>query len=99
MTLRSASLNLCLLCIGLMTACGSQRAVVRDSKDYASTPRLPSPHSGTYARATSTPNDPVIAAIMGQHKWDASLSGAAAGLAVGRLMNNRAVTAWRAREG
>ena len=88
------------LTLGLcaVVACAGQRNAVRDSKDYASTPKLPSPHSGTYARAPSTPRDPVIASITGHHTWDASLAGAAAGLAVSRLMDDRSITAWRARE-
>jgi hypothetical protein len=97
-TSRFASFRWCLVGVCLVVACAGQRKAVRDSKDYASIPKLPSPHSGTYARAPSTPRDPVIASIVAGHTWDASLSGAAAGLAVDRLMDNRPITGWRARE-
>lgn len=98
MTSLYASIGWCLVGSLLLTACAGKRDAVRDSKDYASTPKLPSPHSGTYARAPSTPRDPVIASMVSNHTWDASLSGAAAGLAVARLMNDTAITGWRARE-
>jgi len=46
-------------------------------------PRLPSPRSGSYARALQVPQDPVVRAVVRDRRWDASLAGAAAGLALG----------------
>ncbi len=67
--------------------------------DYESTPHLPSPRSGTYARVQAHPADPAIAAAMDGRPWNASLSGAAAGLALDAARDGRcAVEAWRVQE-
>lgn len=46
------------------------------------TPRLPAPRAGSYAHAVQIPQDPVVRAVVGDRTWDASLAGAAAGLAL-----------------
>jgi hypothetical protein len=45
-------------------------------------PRLPAPRAGSYARAVQVPSDPVVRALVDGRTWDASLAGAAAGLAL-----------------
>jgi hypothetical protein len=50
--------------------------------DLMAPPQLPSPRAGTYARVPQTPKDPVVRAVVGERTWDASLAGAAAGLAL-----------------
>lgn len=49
---------------------------------WEDTPRLPSPHSSTYSEFVTTPNDTAVASIVGAARWDASLSGAAASVAL-----------------
>ena len=66
--------------------------------DYISSPKLPAPSAGTYARVPQTPKDPVIASTTKSHNWDASLSGAAAGLALDFLETGQPITDWSARE-
>ncbi|TVQ94415.1 MAG: hypothetical protein EA397_01730 [Deltaproteobacteria bacterium] len=46
------------------------------------TPRLPAPRAGTYAQTIQIPQDPVVRSIVAGRNWDASLAGAAAGLAL-----------------
>lgn len=50
--------------------------------DLAAAPQLPSPQAGSYARVVQRPKDPVIRGAVGDRSWDASLAGAAAGLAL-----------------
>jgi hypothetical protein len=45
-------------------------------------PRLPSPRAGSYGRAIAQPSDPIVRSIIGNRRWDASLAGTAAGLAL-----------------
>jgi len=45
-------------------------------------PRLPSPSAGSYARAPAEPTDPPLVALMHGKRWDASLAGAAAAVAL-----------------
>lgn len=63
-----------------------------------SPPRLPSPRAGTYTRLSSRPNDPVIAGLVEGLNWDASLSGAAAGLALNAAANKGGLMGWEVRE-
>jgi hypothetical protein len=49
---------------------------------FASVPQLPNPKAGSYARVIQSPTDPAVIAIIGDRRWDASLAGAAAGLAL-----------------
>lgn len=60
------------------------------SSFYASPPQLPSPHAGAYARVKTKPSDPVIRSVVADWPWEASLSGAAAGIALD-LVSERAV--------
>ena len=74
----------------LLSGCGPKRSQMSPtlvSSPYATTPQLPSPRAGTYARVISTPSDPAIAATIGERRWDASLSGAASGLALRSVDN------------
>ena len=66
--------------------------------DYMSSPKLPAPSAGTYARVPQTPRDPVVASTVKSLRWDASLSGAAAGLALDFLETGQPITDWSARE-
>ncbi len=61
-------------------------------------PRLPSPVAGSYARVPDTPADPVIAALVAKHSWDASLSGAAAGVALAAVAGTGGLERWEVRE-
>ncbi|MCB9677005.1 MAG: hypothetical protein H6737_17950 [Alphaproteobacteria bacterium] len=68
---------------------------------WDTTPRLPAPIAGVYTRSAETPPDPPLADLLAGRAWDASLSGAAAGVAL-RLIHDGAkgpgVTRWRVRE-
>ncbi|MBT3219431.1 MAG: hypothetical protein HN348_10095 [Proteobacteria bacterium] len=66
--------------------------------DYESTPRLPSPSSGTYAQVPSTPTDHVVASVVGLRQWDASLSGAAAAIALSAVEGSGGLARWELRE-
>lgn len=66
--------------------------------DYTLAPRLPSPTAGTYARHQAESPDPIIAALVGPRALDASLSGAAAGLALGAIGAQGGLTGWEVRE-
>ncbi|MEZ4241421.1 MAG: hypothetical protein R3F59_35775 [Myxococcota bacterium] len=50
--------------------------------DWSEQPHLPSPTAGTYALAPSDPPDRAIASVVSGKHYDASLAGAAAGLAL-----------------
>jgi hypothetical protein len=63
---------------------------------WADTPTLPSPSAGTYARAPGLPPDPPLAALLAGTRWDASLSGAAAGIALA-LAETPALPNWQVR--
>ena len=71
--------------------------------DWEATPRLPSPSAGTYARVKMAPQDPGVRQVMGTRDWDASLGGAAAGIALNLVHRRGTLTppeireaAWRA---
>ena len=49
---------------------------------FATVPQLPNPKAGSYARVIQSPADPAVIAVLGDKRWDASLAGAAAGLAL-----------------
>jgi hypothetical protein len=66
--------------------------------DAAVAPRLPAPSAGTYARLDAEPQDSVIGAVMGRRAWDASLSGAAAGLALSAVAGTGGLAAWEVRD-
>lgn len=53
-----------------------------DSEALSQPPVLPNPRAGTYARVPKKPADPVVRSVIGDRTWDASLGGAAAGLAL-----------------
>ena len=88
----AAALTLC-LCMGCRG--GPSPASVAD---YAQPPQLPAPSAGTYARVPAIPNDPIVAMTVKNKGWDASLSGAAAGLALDFLEKGQPITDWSARE-
>ena len=71
----------------MLTACGPKRAPVATggSSPFAATPHLPNPRAGSYARVIQSPTDPAVAAVIADRRWDASLSGTAAGLALRSL--------------
>jgi len=65
------------------------------------TPRLPAPIAGVYARSPEIPTDVALAKFVIDKPWDASLSGAAAGLAlklVNEMTHGPGLTRWRVRE-
>lgn len=61
-------------------------------------PRLPSPTSARYVRSQGQPSDAVITELAKAHRWDESLSGAAASLALNWAELGTVPTTWRARE-
>lgn len=67
---------------------------------WAEVPRLPAPTAGSYNRSAESPTDRPVAQLVGRHRWDASLSGAAAGLALDlvKLDTKKALTRWKVRE-
>lgn len=82
--------------------CASKRvqtsAVEIQEAALAATPRLPAPRAGTYTRLAQKPTDPVIAALVQGLTWDASLSGAAARLALDAARGNAGLYPWEIRE-
>ncbi len=81
--------------IPLLAACAHVVPV-----DYAETPRLPAPVAGTYARVVADPPDPAVAALLAGRAWDASVGGAAAGVALwaADVGCDAPVPRWRAQE-
>ena len=61
-------------------------------------PRVPAPEAGTYARVTDLPPDPVVAHLLETYRYDASLGGAAAGLALEASQGTGGFTPWELRE-
>src|SRR5690606_27529378 len=80
----------------LLGACAGKQ--VDPTPDWNSTPQLPSPRAGSYARVPATPADPVVAALAAGHRWDESLSGAAAGLALAAVRGEGSLEEWLIRE-
>jgi len=70
--------------LGLMAALlmGCPKAAPEPAATWADTPRLPSPSAGSYARAPAEPTDPPLVELMRDHRWDASLAGGAASVAL-----------------
>ncbi len=66
--------------------------------ELSALPRVPSPESGTYARVSDVPPDPVIARVISAYHYDASLGGAAAGLALQAARGTGGYTPWEVRE-
>ena len=80
----------------ILVACNAKKV---QTQDYESAPRLPSPIAGTYARVKAAAPDPVIQKLTLEHQWDASLGGAAAGLALEAVRNkNTGLEPWEVRE-
>lgn len=78
----------------LATGCAKKAPV-----DYTATPHLPAPRAGTYARVESTPPDAAVQRAMGDHTWQASLAGGAAGLALRMAeASDCQVSSWETRE-
>ncbi len=63
---------------------------------WADTPKLPSPSAGTYARTEGVPPDPPLRALVQGKRWDASLSGAAAGVALA-MADTPSLPSWQVR--
>ena len=61
-------------------------------------PKLPAPRAPAYATARTVPSDPVIARIVEEKAWNESLSGAAAGLALGWSAGSGSLSGWEVRE-
>jgi len=82
------------LCLLWLVACAKPPPAPAFS--WADTPRLPSPSAGTYGRGSTAPTDPPMAALVAGKRWDAYLSGAAAGLAI-KLLDAPSVPGWQVR--
>jgi hypothetical protein len=90
--------------VWLLAAC--PKATPAAAIDWEAMPQLPAPTAGTYSRAPAAPADPVVAWVLTDvepGRWDASLSGAAAGLALSLAGGHGGLTgpevreaAWRA---
>lgn len=82
------------LSLALVAGCPRQAPPL----DYTTPPRLPSPEAGAYGRYATTPADPVVASVLGDHTWDAYLSGAAAGIALAEITGDTSIDSWQIRE-
>jgi hypothetical protein len=69
-----------------------KRPVVPLVIDWGETPHLPAPTAGSYALVPERPADRAVASMMTGHQWDASLSGAAAGIALKILAKEGTLT-------
>lgn len=87
-------------CLSLIVLAGCPKAAGPTLADdmLRATPRLPAPRAGTYTRLSDTPSDPIIATLVRDHTWDASLSGAAAGLALDALEGRGGLHGWHVRQ-
>lgn len=67
---------------------------------YEEVPRLPAPAAGSYNRSLEPTPDPLVAPLVEGRRWDASLSGAASGLALDLVKADaeRVLTRWQVRE-
>ncbi len=84
------------LTLALLAFAGCPKKADEPVYTWADTPTLPSPSAGTYARAPGLPPDPPLATFVAGARWDASLSGAAAGIALA-LANTPALPNWQVR--
>ena len=71
--------------LGSLTGCPKPAEV--NSAVLGEPPRLPAPRSGTYARVIEAPKDPVVARLVAGRRWDASMAGAASGLALAAVQD------------
>ena len=86
--MKTAGLAILLLTVGVLTqtGCGARNSTSgKTATLFAEPPLLPNPRAGSYARVIQEPRDPVVAQVVEGKKWDASLAGAAAGLALPAL--------------
>ena len=65
---------------------------------YEMVPHLPAPEAGTYSRGSTQPSDAAVAFVVGQRPLDASLSGAAAGMALDLTGDQALFQKWEIRE-
>lgn len=86
-----------LVTIAVLALSGCKKPV-EPAVDYRAPPQLPSPVAGTYALVPAHPKDPVVAQLVGERKWDASLAGAASGLALAMSRGDGGITPWEVRE-
>jgi hypothetical protein len=68
------------------------------AEELAAFPHIPSPEAGTYAQVETKPDDPVIAHLTTGVTYDASLAGAAAGLALSAMNGTAGYAGWEVRE-
>ncbi len=81
---RSVSLLALPLFLALFTGCPGKTPVTDGgSVDPGAAPKLPAPDSSVYSLGESQPNDPLVAAVVGEElPWVESLSGAATALVI-----------------
>lgn len=91
---KTASRSLALLALLALAACAKRPP---QADELGALPRVPSPEAGTYARVADVPPDPVVARIVAPYRYDASLGGAAAGLAL-QAAAGGGFTPWEVRE-
>ncbi len=89
--------------LALLLGCPKGGSIVGAAVNWEEMPRLPSPSAGSYARVKGSPPDPGVRSVLGLRSWDASLGGAAAGLALNLVYERGGLTppeireaAWRA---
>lgn len=90
------TLRVGLLAALLLASAGCRKAPPEAAATWELVPRLPSPSAGTYARAPAPPTDPPLEALLHGHTWDASISGAAAAVAL-QITKGEATPTWRVR--
>lgn len=66
--------------------------------DWGATPRLPAPTAATYEATPGKPEDKAVASVVSGRKWDSSLAGAAAGIALKKAADRGNLSAPELRE-
>ncbi|MCA9568068.1 MAG: hypothetical protein KC656_09510 [Myxococcales bacterium] len=86
--------------IALLLALGCPKPAAPVLPSWETVPSLPSPTAGAYNRSLEAPPDAELARLVEGRRWDASLSGTAAGLALDliRTDTDRLLTRWKVRE-
>ncbi|MFK7931754.1 MAG: hypothetical protein AB8H79_26495 [Myxococcota bacterium] len=87
-----------LILAGCIKAVKPEAAASAETEALAAPPRLPAPRAGTYARVPSKAKDPIVQSVVGGRTLDASLAGAAAGLALGAAQRSGGFTRREVRE-
>lgn len=85
--------------LGLLLALGCPKPI-EVVHTYEEVPRLPAPTAGSYNRSLEPTPDPLVQPLVEGLRWDASLAGAASGLALDLVKagTTQVLTRWQVRE-